>query len=347
MTLSRTSRILLGFLLLVLAAFLWVNFLVSGPGLAVGFLRAAPAPTPSQAQTPVAQASTVAPTTESQVARELEIIELPFLVTEPPTQTDAAEAAAPTTEGAAAPEGTRRATVNPFSPVIQQGGAQAEAAAAPAVPAAGQQRNVVTEVPVPGRPTAPAQQTQAAAPAPKAPAPAPVTPGGRTSANLPRALPGGTLGGTPQLLRSAIGATEVPTGDAARVAVAREPEESQPKLDELGETAAASSEPEPLKEPLAKAPTASARTMEGQPPLQAGTSALSRYLRDNNVRFTGSVIGPVSVGVFRSALTSAPVVISLGQTLPDTSIVLTDLRGQQAELALGDSSQTLTLELRR
>jgi hypothetical protein len=51
--------------------------------------------------------------------------------------------------------------------------------------------------------------------------------------------------------------------------------------------------------------------------------------------------------VFHTSLTSAAIVISLGQSLPDTSIVLTDLRGQQAELTLGEASQILTMELRR
>jgi hypothetical protein len=40
-------------------------------------------------------------------------------------------------------------------------------------------------------------------------------------------------------------------------------------------------------------------------------------------------------------------VVALGQTLPDSEIVLTDLRGQQAELTLGDTSRILVLDLRR
>ncbi len=70
-------------------------------------------------------------------------------------------------------------------------------------------------------------------------------------------------------------------------------------------------------------------------------------MRDENFSFTGSVLGPVSVGVFRSDLDNVPLVVALGQTLPDTDIVLTDLRGQQAELRLGDITQILTLDIRR
>jgi hypothetical protein len=46
----------------------------------------------------------------------------------------------------------------------------------------------------------------------------------------------------------------------------------------------------------------------------------------------------VSVGVFRSNGDPVPQVVALGQTLPNTEIVLTDLRGQQAELMLDDTS---------
>jgi hypothetical protein len=332
-TLSRTSRIMLGLLLLAFAAFLWVNFLVRDPGFELSSLRAAPAPT-AGADTP--RAPVVAP--ESQVARDIEVLDLPFLLTEPPaepTQTPQEQAAAEAAAAAVA-EQPRRATVNPFSPIIQRGGAQAGADQAQP------QRAGVTEVPVPG---APAGARAGAPSGPKAPAPSAVTPGSQAASTLPRALPGGTLGGTPGLLRSAIGATDVPTENLGRMAAVREPEEGQPKLEQAGVGARGRTEPQPLPEPIS--PQADAAQRAARAPLAAGTSSLSRYLRDNNVRFTGSVIGPVSVGVFRSSLTAAPVVISLGQTLPDTSIVLTDLRGQQAELTLGEDTQTLTLELRR
>jgi hypothetical protein len=344
-TLSRTSRILLGFLLLALAAFLWVNFLVSGPGLEIGLLRAAPPPPVERTEAAAAQDPTVAPAPESQVARDLEILDLPFLVTEPPAQPDATAEASADDERPAAAGTARRATVNPFSPVIQAGGAQVQPAAqAPSIRETAAPGSAVTEVPVPPRPGAASQAPVAAAP--KAPAPSAVTPGGVGARTLPRALPGGTLGGTPELLRSAIDARQVAAANTGQRAALREPEQSRPALAELGENAAdRRAEPAPLTEPVK---TEAERRRPGyQAPLQAGASPVSRYLRDNNVRFTGSVIGPVSVGVFRSSLTAAPVVISLGQTLPDTSIVLTDLRGQQAELTLGDYTQTLTLELRR
>ena len=82
-------------------------------------------------------------------------------------------------------------------------------------------------------------------------------------------------------------------------------------------------------------------------PIAAGLSGLSRYLRDNDVRFTGSVIGPVGVGIFRSTTSQAPYVITLGQTIPNTDIVLTSLQGKQAQFTQGQEIQSLTLDLRR
>ncbi|HEX7003169.1 MAG TPA: hypothetical protein VF168_03175 [Trueperaceae bacterium] len=341
MTLSRTSRILLGFLLLILAAFLWVNFLYRDSGFGLPFLSAAPAPSPDGAVSSP-QAPAVAPVPDAEAADEVEILDLPFLLDEPPPAQPAEPEPAPEGESAVPQEEARRATVNPFSPIIPRGGAQA---GRPVQPPARQQPQVITEVPIPAGPAGQPRPAGAAqAQAPLAPAPAPVTPDASASSTLPRALPGGTLGGTPDLLRSAIGATEPPTERLGELAAIREPEETPADLEQAGERSAELSRPQPIgpgEDGQRQAP------MPDQPPLAAGTSDLSRYLRNNNVRFTGSVIGPVSVGVFRSAETPAPIVISLGQTLPDTSIVLTDLRGQQAELTLGDNTQILTLELRR
>jgi hypothetical protein len=65
------------------------------------------------------------------------------------------------------------------------------------------------------------------------------------------------------------------------------------------------------------------------------------------VIFTGSVLGPVGVAVFRSSLSQSPLVVTLGQTLPETDIVLTDLKGQQAEFTQDNDKQILILDLRR
>ena len=83
------------------------------------------------------------------------------------------------------------------------------------------------------------------------------------------------------------------------------------------------------------------------PAAAVGADELSRYLRDNNIRFTGTVNGPVSVGVFRSNLSARPVIVTLGGTYPDTDFVLTSLQGEQAQFKQGENTQTLAIDLRR
>ncbi|MDF1524052.1 MAG: hypothetical protein P1P87_14710, partial [Trueperaceae bacterium] len=204
-------------------------------------------------------------------------------------------------------------------------------------------------------------------------APAPVG----ESAGL-RPLPTGTvLSSTPSLLREPRAATVAAPVEVPPVVAVAVPdvEATVPGSDPVASNPTSSStpasvDPEPLGAPSAAglasdaAATADATTDQpgavaspdaaatpptpaDPPPLAAGASSLARFLRDGNYAFTGSVVGPISVGVFRSDRDATPLVVALGQTLPNTDIVLTDLRGQQAELRLGDSTQILTLDLRR
>ncbi len=143
-----------------------------------------------------------------------------------------------------------------------------------------------------------------------------------------------------------ITAIAVPDPEPTVIAAPAAPRPSAPTvvLAPVGPSAAA-----PVQDPDVEA---SAPSVTPSPPadptfMAAGTTPLARFLRDNNYTFTGSVLGPVSVGVFRSNLDAAPVVVALGQTLPNTEIVLTDLRGMVAELTLGETTQILTLDLRR
>ncbi len=78
-----------------------------------------------------------------------------------------------------------------------------------------------------------------------------------------------------------------------------------------------------------------------------GNDPVARYLQERNVRFTGVVTGSIGVGVFRSSDASNPIVLALGQTLPDSDITLTQIGGQTAAFTLGDTTHVLTLDLRR
>jgi hypothetical protein len=387
MALSRTARILVAVLLLAAAAFFWVNFFTQGRFLSDGTGGADPsAAAPPTTPPPVPAAETegdgtvadaVAPDAESggvaaaaddeataatageadavavapvvvvdaplTLSRAVVVADLPFLVTSP-AQVPVEAASVDEAEAEAERRGSAtRATVNPFSPVV----VRQVAAPVRDVPS----EPVVTEVAVPAAPTAlgtPAPTPRVATPTPQvvAPASAPVR-------DLPRALPTGTLlSATPDLLRTP--SAPVERVDVSRVAAVRVPEpEVAPPVEAVPAptvtTAIARPEPEVLRTPPQGGASATEVTAARVPqaPIFAGTNPLDRFLRDNGYTFTGSALGPVSVGVFRSARTPTPIVVALGQTLPDSEIVLTDLRGQQAELTLGDTSRILVLDLRR
>lgn len=412
---SRSTRILLAALLLAVAAFVWFNY-VWQPEPEVTVLPPAPAidngglagngglngavplvadqssqsALPLQAgQEPASPAGTeaadvtvrddgviVLPAPRS-AARDLEISELPFLVTEPVAEATGEMAA---TAEAAAPERPTavRVSVNPFSPVVLPEQAVADSAGAPP-PAAvlpaeqvthvsipdGPDQTAITSIAPPAGSTAPPGGPAAAAvaeaaqppvsreqvpvPAPTAPAatsvgsvPAPAAAASTSLAqSLPRPLPGPPLSPVPAVLQERRAAGDVPQPNLAQVAVLDEPvpavgTDVAERVPDLG-----------LSVPEVLPPVASRVMPSDADPLVAGITPLSRYLRDHDVTFTGMVLGPVSQGVFRSSSEARPVVVGLGQALPDTDITLTDLRGQQAEFTLADASQFLTLELRR
>ena len=170
---------------------------------------------------------------------------------------------------------------------------------------------------------------------------------------MPRPLPGGTLPVTPDLLRTTRNASAAATEaaadtgpgvtDYATVAALRVPDEAErltfseaapPEL--RAQTEQSEATPLPLVGLAGRGPAMGN-------PIAAGASSLTRYLRDSNYRFTGYVLSAVGVGMFRSNESAAPVVVTLGQTVPGTDIVLTSLKGEQAELTLGDEKQVLIL----
>ena len=285
-------------------------------------------------------------------ARELNVAELPFLVTAPPSANLDEGVTAEGELELARPRDELRATVNPFSPILLDAPPEQPTADLPA-PAPAPDTSLIQTVEIPDAPPVDAVTPTALAPVvPErvtAPAPRAVTPSSLQNGSLPKALPGGTLPATPKLLRNTrtVVATPTQTGpdSLAAVAAVRVPGERQASG---FKTAAA-----PTLSASAETPEVAPLRFGGLPepalaggPLAAGTSSLSRYLRDNNYQFTGSVIGPVGVGVFRSKLSPTPVLVSLGKTLPDTEIVLSSLQGKQAEFTQNGNKQILILDLR-
>ena len=272
------------------------------------------------------------------VGRAVTAAELPFLITAPPAPDAVAEVDPDDPTAPGRPGTAVRATVNPFSPIVVQQPtdpvAEAPAAAEPDV----------VEVDVPEAP--PVDTVEAAPPpTPQAPAPSPVAPAEAATRDLPRPLPSGVLSTAPSLLTTprAVQSPRVPDA-VPDLAPAREPD-APPTPTRLDTVPADDAQATDTPAPLAPGQVPAAGVPDQ--PLVAGTDGLSRYLRNQNVVFTGSVLGSVGVGVFRTSDRERPVVLALGQTLPETEIVLTDLRGQSAEFTLGDTSHLLHLDLRR
>jgi hypothetical protein len=324
--------------------------------------------TPEVAPTEATPTAEVTPTVVAAAptaARDVQLAELPFLVTEAPispvAETPEETALAETTR-----PGEQRATVNPFSPIVLAPVETSVASEPTPI-----DTSALVDVPVPAEPVqittvdtglaAGVNEIQpeplvAEGPLPEAVLPAP------TVASLPRPLPGGTLPVAPDILRNMSrtpasgtleGSTAVePTPEVIDIPVAiREPVQvASASAPAILTPAPASSEAEVELEPVGSLASAASETETptvNTAPLFVGASPLSSYLRNNDVRFTGYAVGPVSVGIFRSKLSNNPVVVTLGQTLPETEFVLTNLQGKEAEFTYGQEKQTLTLDLRR
>ena len=307
-----------------------------------------------QTQAPTGTAAPVVVTDPPAVVlRDLVVEQLPFLVTEPPqvAEEDADDDADDAGRGLMA----TRANVNPFSPIIVQAppAAQQPIAAAPTPDEIDEPQIVVVNggpEPTGATDGGATSGTTTVARAPvTAPAPRAVAPASSRTGELPRPIPTGTLSAVPDILRDARTQPTAAAGPAnlGTVAAIVVPDENQgaelPYASSEGQVTAATA-PEPIGPGhVQEAPKPSTPTL----PVAVGADPLSRYLRDNNVRFTGQVLGPLSVGVFRSNLYQQPAVVLLGQTLPDSEILLSDLRGYEARFTLGDNSQVLSLDTRR
>lgn len=315
---------------------------------------AAPVATTPEGQ-PTAPSGTAAPVVVTDppavVLRDLVVEQLPFLVTEPPQVAE--EDADDETDDAGRGLMAARANVNPFSPILVQAppAAQQPVAAAPMPEVTEEPQIVVVNGgPEPtGAGNGAAGSTTATRAPVAAPAPRAVAPASSRTGELPRPIPSGTLSAVPDILRDARTQPTAAAGPAnlGSVAAIVVPDENQgaelPYASSEGQVAAATA-PEPIGPGhVQAAPTPATPSL----PVAVGADPLSRYLRDNNVRFTGQVLGPLSVGVFRSNLYQQPAVVMLGQTLPDSEILLSDLRGYEARFTLGDYSQVLSLDTRR
>ncbi|MFC3831926.1 MULTISPECIES: hypothetical protein [Deinococcus] len=74
------------------------------------------------------------------------------------------------------------------------------------------------------------------------------------------------------------------------------------------------------------------------------TSALDRYVSDQNLVFNAVVLGPINTAIFRSK--AGYVVVASGQPLPDSNVTVGTVTATSATLNLGTESTTLELDKR-
>ncbi|WP_078302431.1 hypothetical protein [Deinococcus sp. LM3] len=73
-------------------------------------------------------------------------------------------------------------------------------------------------------------------------------------------------------------------------------------------------------------------------------NALDAFVQTQELAFNAVVLGPVNTAIFRSK--DGFVVVSVGQTLPDTQVTVKEVTATGATLSLGNNSRTLELDKR-
>ena len=311
----------------------------------------------------------VTPVMPPRVAREIEVLKLPFLVTSPPAPEVEDEDVAPISHAV-----RQRSSINPFAPIVvaKAPPPPPSRSTPPAPTATASTRLANSSAPSVSNTRAVPEARQIAQLPPEVVPPTPrptAPPSPQASINhLPQALPRGTLPVVPTLLshptRSvAVAMTGTNTAVSTEIDITKIVGASTPLAEPVSAYPSSSTADTPSNPNNVETDTvASVENNTGQigvaipAPIGAlsrsqpstvmpGITVLSRYLRDVNLSFTGAVLGPINLAVFRANGQSFSV--QLGQNLPDTDIVLTNVRNHEVELTQGNESKLLTLDLRR
>ncbi|AFZ69239.1 hypothetical protein [Deinococcus peraridilitoris] len=299
--------------------------------------------------------------TVSRPNKPVDVQPIPFLNTAQPVPAPSEEAAAPT------PAAPRDAELsNPFRPFTVTASAQDSAPVNSApVNAASGTLPAPTIPNVPRRSVSPAPAFTASTP------PTPVTP----SLSAPIPVPTLEIVPAPALPRStppvavAVAPTAVPpvsipqntapfpTQGAVSVISATPPKAppKPPVPTVRAPTVATLSTPLTLPGASSSAAVAVESPSPAVPPLLAEletptvaasmpANPLDAYVSEQNLSYNAVVLGPVSTVIFQSK--TGYTVVSLGQKLPESDIVITDISATSVTLALGDSHKTLEIDKR-
>ncbi len=289
-------------------------------------------PTPAPAQ------PGAAPVAPPVTARPLEVLPLPFLVTEAPRPVDQGVLGQADAIALARP----RITVppNPFVPLVVE--TVSPAVAQPPTP------------PVAPQPI-PRQAAQVQVRQPIAALPRPGLPGDRPAPGVAalsapigqaRLAQGTARPGLPRVAELGVGALPIRLAPLDRE-LAADPARTAAALDlENLETAAATAAGADLDFARAEIGARLAQVLEPRTSLVPGQqaeqeSALARWVREQNLKLSGVVLGPTSVAIFQSR--DGFTVLPVGRTLPGSDVLLRSLSANEALLVQGSESLNLTI----
>ena len=281
-------------------------------------------------------------------ARPLEVLPVPFLVTEA-TRTEQPKEQEEAPTGAVVARPQVAIPPNPFVPLIIE--TTASLVAQPSQPTASIPER---PAPIPVAPQPIPQQTaRVQIRQPVVPLPRPSLPGTRPTLGMeaaptptaqPRLAQGtartaqlGTIGLDSGALPIRLPLIERELGDttAAPKAAAALDIPTEPRISSSLEFARAE-----INARLAQVLEPKSSLSRAQETVQE--SPLARFVREQNLRLSGVVLGPTSVAIFQSK--NGFTVLAVGQTLPGSDVLLKSLSAKEALLVQGSQSLNLTID---
>lgn len=332
----QTAKVALAAVLLTGAVATWY----------IGFFR--PSQTAQQPTAPVPTPAPVEPTAPLTTARPLEVLPLPFLVTETPrAQQPTNQGKAPTVTAAAQP----RVTVppNPFVPLIIETAPPAVAQPAPSMASRPSATPPVATQPIP-RQTVQIQVRQ-----PTTPLPSPSLPGTRPTPGVapsPTSIPTAQPRLAQGIARASLpGAISLGSGSLPiRLALLeRELDKTASPVKEVAalDVAPVASASGSLEFARAEINARLSQVLEPKSDLArrqetAQESPLARFAREQDLKLSGVVLGPTSVAIFQSK--DGFTVLPVGRALPGSDVLLKSLSAKEALLVQGSESLNLTMD---
>ncbi|MER3554903.1 MAG: hypothetical protein C4331_11285 [Meiothermus sp.] len=306
-----------------------------------GFVR--PNQAAQQAVTAPNTPATPVPESGTQTARPLEVLPLPFLVTEAPKDNPKPEqGSSPATAITSKPKVT--VPPNPFVPLIVETPNQpAPAVVAQATPPATSRPSLTARpIPTQSQPIS-VQQPRVPLPQTNLPATRPTPPTQPSLASTPgQARISPSVGETnlPGSLSLGSGALPIRLSPLSRELTAPNPQDQtaaaiDPNVGTTANLDYAKAELDARVNQVLQPTT----TTKSQGSL--ASSGLGQYVREQGLKLSGVVLGATSVGIFQSK--DGFVVLPVGRTLPGSEILLKSLNTNEALLVRG--SETLNLQI--